>query len=334
MHSEAFAKSSKNKNYSRRAWIIMGAILIALHFIPWALPSVTHLIIMLFLFAVMGQGWNILGGYAGQMSFGHAVFFGTGAYISTMLYLKLGLSPWIGMIFSVLGGIVLGVFIGFLSFRYGLKGPFFALIMLAFAEIFHMIALGWSAIGGSEGLLIPLKGNAPLIMQFVDKDFFFFLSLWMVVGSLYLVWRLERTKIGLYFLACREDHDAAEALGVNTFKAQMVAMIISAGMTSVAGTVYAQYLLYIDPDSVFGLLNSVEIMLRPIIGGAGTVFGPLLGSLVLTPLAEFSRLALQSYSGVYLMWYGMILVIVIIFLPNGLMGLLQNLKKRIHQGDN
>ena len=258
----------------------MGAILIALHFIPWAVPSATHLVIMLFLFAVMGQGWNVLGGYAGQASFGHAIFFGTGAYISTMLYLKLGLSPWIGMLFSVLGGIVLGIFIGFLSFRYGLKGPFFALIMLAFAEIFHMIALGWSAIGGSEGLLIPLEGNAPLKMQFIDKDVFFFLSLWMVVGSLYLVWRLERTKLGLYFLACREDHDAAESLGVNTFKAQMMAMVISAGLTSVAGTVYAQYLLYIDPDSVFGLLNSVEIMLRPIIGGAGTIFGPLLGSLV------------------------------------------------------
>ena len=153
----------------------------------------------------------------------------------------------------------------------------------------------------------------------------------MVIGSLYLVWRLERTKIGLYFLACREDHDAAEALGVNTFKAQLIAIALSAGITSMAGTIYAQYLLYIDPDSVFGMLNSVEIMIRPIIGGAGTVFGPLLGSLILTPLAEYSRLALQSYSGVYLMWYGLILVIVIIFLPNGLMGLLKSIQNRYHR---
>ena len=321
-------KSVMKKNISRRAWLIIAIVIILAHCLPWTAPNLVHLAIMMFLFAVMGQGWNILGGYAGQASFGHTVFFGTGAYISTVLYLHLGLTPWIGIIVATAAGILLGMFIGALSFRYGLKGPFFALIMLAFAEIFHMVSLGWGFIGGAEGLLIPLEGNAPLKMQFIDKKAFYFISLWMVIGSLYIVWRLERTKIGLYFLACREDHDAAEALGVNTFKAQLAAIALSAGITAMAGTVYAQYLLYIDPDSVFGLLNSVEIMIRPIIGGAGTVLGPLLGSLILTPLAEYSRLALQSYSGVYLMWYGLILVIVIIFLPNGLMGLFKSIQNR------
>ena len=308
--------------------MIIAIVIILLHGLPWAAPNLVHLTIMMFLFAVMGQGWNILGGYAGQASFGHTIFFGTGAYISTVLYLRLGLTPWIGMIAATIGGVLLALFIGSLSFRYGLKGPFFALIMLAFAEIFHMVSLGWEFIGSAEGLLIPLEGNAPLKMQFLDKKAFYFISLWMVIGSLYLVWCLERTKIGLYFLACREDHDAAEALGVNTFRAQLIAIALSAGITAMAGTVYAQYLLYIDPDSVFGLLNSVEIMIRPIIGGAGTVLGPLLGSLILTPLAEYSRLALQSYSGVYLMWYGVILVVVIIFLPNGLMGLFKSIQNR------
>lgn len=331
MRSKPVKKNIMKKSLNWREWLVIAILILLLHSLPWVAPSMVHLAIMMFLFAVMGQGWNILGGYAGQVSFGHTIFFGTGAYISTVIYLRLGLTPWIGIIVATLGGTILGIFIGALSFRYGLKGPFFALIMLAFAEIFHMVSLGWGFIGGAEGLLIPLAGNAPLKMQFLEKKAFYFLTLWMVVGSVYLVWRLERTKIGLYFLACREDNDAAEALGVNTFKAQLTAMALSAGITSVAGTVYAQYLLYIDPDSVFGLLNSVEIMIRPIIGGAGTVLGPLLGSLILTPLAEYSRLALQSYSGVYLMWYGLILVVVIIFLPNGLMGLFKSLHDRYHR---
>lgn len=331
MRSAPAAKGLMKKGLSRRGWLMIALFIFILHFWPWVAPNTIHLAIMMFLFAVMGQGWNILGGYAGQASFGHTIFFGTGAYISTVLYIRFGISPWIGILAATLGGIILGIFIGALSFRYGLKGPFFALIMLAFAEIFHMVSLGWGAIGGAEGILIPLAGNAPLKMQFFEKKAFYFIALWMVVGSVYLVWRLERTKTGLYFLACREDHDAAEALGVNTFKAQLIAMALSAGITAMAGTVYAQYLLYIDPNSVFGLLNSVEIMIRPIIGGAGTVLGPLLGSLILTPLAEYSRLILQSYSGVYLMWYGLILVVVIIFLPNGLMGLFKSLHDRYHR---
>ncbi len=205
--------------------------------------------------------------------------------------------------------------------------------MLAFAEIFHMIAMEWKAVGGALGILIPLEGNSPALMQFMDKEPFYFITLWMMVGSLYLVWKMEGTRMGLYFLATREDHDASEALGVDTFKVQMVAMGISAGMTSMGGTIYAQYLLYIDPDSTFGLANSVEIMLRPIIGGPGTILGPLLGSVVLTPLSEITRLAFQSYSGVHLMIYGLILVVVIMFLPDGIIGLVRNvfykMRKRV-----
>jgi branched-chain amino acid transport system permease protein len=309
------------KGFSKNTWIVFFAIITCLHVIPWVMPTHVHIMIMTFLFAAMGQGWNILGGYVGQFSFGHALFFGVGAYTSTLLYIHVGLTPWLGMIFGCMAGILLGLFIGFLSFRYGLKGPFFALIMLAFAEIFHMIAMGWGAVGASHGLLIPLRGDSIVAMQFTDKEPFYLMALWLMLGTLYLTWRLERTKTGLYFMAVREDHDAAEALGVNTFRAQMIAIAISGGITATAGTLYAQYLLYIDPDSTFGLLNSVEIMVRPIVGGAGTVLGPVLGSVLLTPLAEVTRLAFQSYSGVYLMWYGLILMVVIIFLPNGLMGL-------------
>lgn len=321
MHGNQDRQGYLGRALNWRKCLIVGLIFVGLHFLPWTLaPQWVHIMIMIFLFTIMGQGWNILGGYAGQFSFGHSLFFGLGAYTSTLMFIHWGLSPWIGMFFSCFIGIMMGLFVGYLSFRYGLTGPFFALIMLAFAEIFHMISISWKAVGAALGLLIPLKGTSIALMQFVDKKPFYFITLWMMAGALYLIWRIEKSRMGLYFLAVREDSAAAEALGVNTFRYKMIAMTISAGLTSIGGTIYAQYLLYIDPDMTFGVLNSVEIMIRPIIGGPGTVLGPLLGSLVLTPLAEFTRLAFQSYSGVYLMIYGMILVAVIIFLPDGLMG--------------
>jgi len=320
------------RKFYLRTWIIIGIALVVLHILPWAAPNVLHIMIMIFLYTTMGEGWNVLGGYAGQFSFGHSVFFGIGAYTSTLLFVHFGFSPWFGIFVSCAAGIIFGLFFGFLSFRYHLKGPFFALIMLAFAEIFHMIAMGWSAVGGASGLLIPLKGSCPSLMQFISKTPFYFITLWLMLGSLFLVWWIEGTRMGLYFLATREEHDAAEALGVNTFKTQMVAMAISAGMTAVGGTIYAQYILYIDPDSTFGLVNSVEIMLRPIIGGPGTVLGPLLGSALLAPLSEVTRLAFQSYSGVHLMIYGLILVIVIMFIPNGILGLAKKTISRFGLG--
>jgi branched-chain amino acid transport system permease protein len=312
-----------------RRWLVIGLVLLGLHGLPWALPShIVHMMIMIFIFTIMGQGWNVLGGYVGQFSFGHALFFGIGAYTSTLLYFHLGLTPWIGIIFACLFSIAVGLFIGALSFRSGLQGPFFALIMLAFAEIFHIVSTSWDAVGGSLGILIPLEGTAPAIMQFADKKPFYFISLWFMIGALYMVWRFEKTRTGLYFLAVREDSDAAEAIGVNTYKSQMIAMAISAGLTAIGGTIYAQYLLYIDPDITFGVINSVEIMIRPIIGGPGTVLGPLLGSAVLTPLSEFTREIFQSYSGVYLMIYGFALIVVIMFLPDGIIGLARKLLGR------
>ncbi len=317
------------KGLGAKKSLVIILVLIALHVLPWAIPShITHTMIMIFIFTIMGQGWNVLGGYVGQFSFGHALFFGLGAYTSTLLFLHLGLSPWIGIIFACTVSIFVGLFVGFLSFRYGLSGPFFALIMLAFAEIFHLVSTTWKAVGGSLGLLIPLEGNAPALMQFSGKIPFYYISMWLMVGALYLVFRFEKTRTGLYFLAVREDKDAAEALGVNTFKSQMTAMAISAGLTAIGGTIYAQYLLYIDPDITFGVINSVEIMIRPIIGGPGTVLGPLLGSIVLTPLSEFTREVFQSYSGVYLMIYGVVLVIVIMFLPDGLIGFAKNMLRK------
>ena len=321
MNENKHAAGYLARGLGTKKWFVIILALALLHVLPWTIPShFIHMMIMIFIFTIMGQGWNVLGGYVGQFSFGHALFFGIGAYTSTLLFLHLGLSPWFGIIIACMASIAVGLFVGLLSFRYGLSGPFFALIMLAFAEIFHITFITWKAVGGSLGLLIPSSGNAPLFMQFTDKIPFYYISLWFMAAALYVVWRFEKSRTGLYFMAVREDKDAAEALGINTFKSQMIAMAISAGMTAIGGTIYAQYLLYIDPDITFGSINSVEIMIRPIIGGPGTVLGPLLGSVVLTPLSEFTREVFQAYSGVYLMIYGIVLVVVIMFLPDGIIG--------------
>jgi branched-chain amino acid transport system permease protein len=311
------------RHLSRRGWLLAAAVLAGLHAVPAVAPQALHSLIMIMLFAVMGQGWNVLSGYAGQFSFGHALFFGIGAYTTSLLFVKLGVSPWIGLPAAIAAATAVGLVIAYLSFRYGLSGPFFALIMLAFAEIFHMVAMSWKFAGGAGGLLIPLKGDAPLLLQFTDKAPFYYLLLWVLAGSLLLVWKMEGWRMGLYLQAIRENEDAAEALGIDSLRLKMQAMAISAAMTALGGVIYAQYLLFIDPDSTFGTVNSVEIMLRPIIGGPGTVLGPLLGSLVLTPLAEVTRNAFQAYSGAYLMFYGGILVAVVLFLPDGLVGLLR-----------
>jgi len=323
----ADVKTHLGRRLSGRAWLLLAVIFAGLHAVPGIAPKMIHNLIMIMLFAIMGQGWNVLSGYAGQFSFGHSLFFGVGAYTSSLLFVKLGISPWIGLPCAMLAAAAIGLLIAYLSFRYGLSGPFFALIMLAFAEIFHISVMSWKYAGGAGGLLIPLRGNAPLLFQFTDKAPFYFLLLWLLAASLLLVWKMEGWRMGLYFQAIRENEDAAEALGIDSLRFKMQAMAISAAMTALGGVIYAQYLLFIDPDSTFATVNSVEIMLRPIIGGPGTVLGPLLGSLILTPLSEITRRAFQSYSGVYMMFYGGMLVVVVLFLPDGLMGLFRRIAR-------
>ena len=286
--------------------------------------TILHLMIIIFFYAYLGQSWNVLGGYAGQFSFGHAAFFGIGAYTSTLLYINLGVSPWIGMWLGGVAGLLFGMFCGFLSFRYMLKGPFFALVMLAFAEMLRLIADNWDAVGAAIGILIPLKGNSLPDFQFLSKIPYYYIMLALMIASIGVGSLLHHSKLGYYLQAIREDEDAAEALGVNIFRYKMIAMGISAFMTALGGTFYAQYLLYIDPEITFGVSISIEILLRPIVGGAGTIFGPILGSFILTPLSEISKMIFRGYTGVHLIFYGMILVVVIIFLPRGLAGLIED----------
>lgn len=305
---------------------LLAASLIILLLLPtFAGPWIQGIFIMIFYYAHLGQSWNILTGYAGQISLGHAAFAGIGAYTSTKLFLAFGLSPWLGMLLGGLLATAAGLFVGFLGFRFGVRGVYFAILTLAFAEILRLIVLHLDVLGRSYGLFVPFGGHNPVNFQFAGKSAYYYISLALMLLSSAVVWLIARSKLGYYVVSIREDEDAAESLGVNAFRYKLIAISISAFLTALGGSFYAQYFLYIHPDINIGVPLSIEIILRPIVGGMGTVLGPLLGSFLLTPLGEFSRsyLAEHGYVGLHLVIYGALMVAVVMFLPRGIISFLE-----------
>lgn len=319
---------------SARPLVIWGAVFAVLALLGFVADDyTTHVLILIFFWAYLGQSWNILGGYAGQFSFGHTAFFGIGAYTSTALFVHFGLTPWLGLIIGGVLGLLLGLAIGYLSFRYGLRGSYFALATLAFAESLQVIATNVGWLGAGAGMLVPLWGEAPWLFQFGSKRPYYFIILAMLAAVTFLTYRVARSKLGYCLVSIRENENAAEAIGVDTFAYKMRAMAISSFLTTLGGTFYCQYFFYVDPALAFGVGNSVEIILRPIVGGAGTIAGPLVGSFVLTPLGELTRQYVRQWSGqntpgVDLMVFGAILILVIIFLPNGVVGAVTGVLRR------
>lgn len=273
-------------------------------------------------FALLGQSWNILGGYGGQVSFGHAVFFGTGAYVSAVLQVRFGFDAWTSGAIAVAAGALVGAFIGALSFRYGLRGSYFALVTLAFAEVFRVLVNAWDFTGSGFGMLVPMKPGAANL-QFADRTWFYYAILVLVVVAFAITWRVERSRFGAYLLAIRENEDAARALGINAFRIKLAAITLSGAMAAVAGVFYIQYYLFVDSHVGYGPAMSVNALLAPLIGGAGTVLGPLIGAVALGSLAEVTSLLLGKEPGVNLLAFGVLLLVILRFLPNGLMGLLR-----------
>ena len=302
------------------------AVAAALSAVPLLTGSNTILNAMVtaLLIGLAGQGWNILGGYGGQFSFGHAAFFGTGAYATAILQARYGVNAWAAFAAAVALGSLVGFAIGFLSFRSGLRGSYFALVTLAFAEVFRIIANAAAITGGAAGTLIRLDVR-PENFQFASRAVFYWIVLALVVGALILTRIIERNRFGAWLVAIRENEDAARALGVNTLAVKLQAIGLSAAIKAAAGAFYAQYFLFVDSTIAYGTWISVEALLVPIIGGLGTVFGPLVGALALHGLAEVTRLVAGRIPGIDLALYGTLLVLVIAFAPQGIQGLVRRL---------
>ena len=302
------------------------AVAAALSAVPLLTGSNTILNAMVtaLLIGLAGQGWNILGGYGGQFSFGHAAFFGTGAYATAILQARYGVNAWAAFAAAVALGSLVGFAIGFLSFRSGLRGSYFALVTLAFAEVFRIIANAAAITGGAAGTLIRLDVR-PENFQFASRAVFYWIVLALVVGALILTRIIERNRFGAWLVAIRENEDAARALGVNTLAVKLQAIGLSAAITAAAGAFYAQFFLFVDSTIAYGTWISVEALLVPIIGGLGTVFGPLVGALALHGLAEVTRLVAGRIPGIDLALYGTLLVLVIAFAPQGIQGLVRRL---------
>jgi len=284
---------------------------------------VLSVLTLIFYFAYVGQAWNLMMGYAGQLSLGHALYVGVGGYVAALLWLKLGIGPWLGVFAAIAAASAFGAVIGWLGFRFGIAGVYFALLTIAFAEFTRIGFDHLELTGGAAGLFLPfeekrmgewwnLRGGQLL---------FYYLALALAAGAVLLVALIERSRLGYQWRAVREDEIAARAVGINAFAVKMAAVIISSAMTAVGGVFYAFYYNNLFPSQVFEISRSIELILAPIVGGPGTVFGPVIGAFVLTPLGEglsaiTGRFGINA-PGVKAVFYGIVLIAIISAMPSG-----------------
>jgi branched-chain amino acid transport system permease protein len=287
---------------------------------------VLNFLVFTLIIALAAQGWNLLGGYGGQYSFGHAAFFGTGAYLTAILQVRYGVNAYPAFAAGVALAALVGLAIGFMAFRSGLKGSYFALVTLAFAEVFRVLANASEITGGAAGILITLRAD-PANFQFAERGTFLWVAAALVTLALLATLALERSRLGAQLVAVRENEAAAQALGVDVLAVKLRAIALSAGMTGAAGGLYAQYFLYLDATIAYGTWISVEALLAPIVGGAGTVFGPLVGAVILHGLAEATKSIAGRIPGIDLVVFGIVLILVVRFPPRDIPGLLKRWRR-------
>lgn len=306
--------------------IVAVALLLAMLPVVSHSNTVINALVTAMIIGLAAQGWNLLAGYGGQFSFGHAAFFGAGAYGNAILQTRYGINAYAAMLVATAIGAAVGAVIGYLSFRSGLRGSYFALITLAFAEVFRIIANATPVTGGAAGTLIKLQVSAANF-QFQSRAIYFWIILALVVAAMLTMRGIERSRFGAYLVAVRENENAAAALGVDTLIVKLKAITLSAAMTALAGAFYVQYFLFVDASIAFGTWISIEALLAPIIGGLGTVFGPLLGALALHFLGEFAKEIAGRVPGIDLALFGILLVLIIAFARDGLQGFLTRLSQ-------
>ena len=310
---------------SRRTFVLLAVLLAVLLIAPWLANDylLTVLIVILYL-SYTGQAWNIMMGFAGQLSLGNAIYAGLGAYVTAALFTRYGIAPWLGLLVAIPVAAACGAVIGFLAFRFGVAGVYFAILTIAFAEFARIGFDHLAIVNASAGLFLP-------VAQYTHNDLwrlrgnptmFYYVMLAATALAFVLSRLLLRSRIGYFWLAIREDEQAARAAGIDTFRYKMYAVMISAAVTSFGGVFYAFFYNNLFPEQVFNISRSIEMILGPIIGGIGTLFGPILGAFVLTGLAESVTSALAAFGvdlpGAKQVFYGICLLAVVVALPEGI----------------
>jgi len=308
-----------------RPALLLAALLVVLIAVPLFVSGYFLSVLILILFsAYTGQAWNVMMGFAGQLSLGHALYVGVGAYTAAALFVHFGVGPWAGLWAAALLSMLLGGVLGFLAFRFGISGTYFALLTIAFAEFTRIGFDHFAWVGGSAGLFLPVaqRTSSDVFNLRGAPAMFYFVMLAMTALAFLGCKALVSSRMGYYWQAIREDQNAAQALGINTFRYKMFAVIISAGMTSFSGVFFAFYYNNLFPEQIFNIGRSIEIILGPIFGGLGTLFGPIVGAFVLTVLGETLRTITSALGlevpGLELLFYGACLLLVVMFLPNGI----------------
>jgi len=287
-----------------------------------------HMVILVFIYGILGLSWNLIGGYTGQVSFMQAIFFGIGAYTSSVLWTKFGVSPWVGIFVGACIAVIISIFIGILVFR--LKGHYFAIATLALGEIIITLVRRWDFIGGATGLYIPMEEEGLINFQFHNSKIgYYYVSFGLFIFAVLLSYTINNSKLGYYFKAIKENDVAARSLGIDVTRNKLFAFALSASIAALAGTFYAQYTLYIDPESVLSITISLQVCFIVILGGVGTITGPIIGAAVLIVLQQFVSAYFGGSRAIHLIIYGGSIILLQVFEPDGLVAIYKKLYKKV-----
>jgi branched-chain amino acid transport system permease protein len=312
---------------SPRAMIALGILMVLLALAPaFVNDYVLSVLVLALYYAYTGQAWNMMIGFAGLLSLGEAMFVGLGAYAAAGLFVKLGVPPILGMFLSIAVTVVAGAIVGYLAFRFAIGGVYFALLTIAFSEFVRILVDNWPYLGGSEGLFLKVTDLTrwDVVHLRGPPEMFYYILLALTAAAFLLCRYLLNSKLGYYWQAIREDEDAAQALGINVFWYKMYAVMISSGVAGVAGVIYAFYYNNLFPETVFSIGSSVDMLLGTVVGGVGTLFGPIFGALLLTPLGEVLTAATSGFGlpGIKQFFWGIVVAVIVLVQPGGLWPLL------------